>query len=145
MSAEFLVANLLRVAKEDLEGARLLSSRGNRNAIYLCEQSAEKLIRAVLTSEGKHAGIRHQLKEMVDLVPDANPLKVALRLIEHLAAYATTFRYPSVVGRIPAPPDLKTFEESAAQVESVLNAAVGRFGVDLSRPNSPAANVAPIR
>lgn len=77
MSAELLIANLLRVAKEDLDGARLLSSGGNRNAIYLCGQAAEKIIRAVLTSEGKHAGIKHQLKEMIDLVPDENPLKPA--------------------------------------------------------------------
>lgn len=51
LSAEFLIANLLRVANEDLAGARLLASAGNRNAVYLCEQAAEKIIRAVLTSE----------------------------------------------------------------------------------------------
>lgn len=43
MSAERLIANLLRVAREDLEAARLLASASNRNAIYLCEQSAEKI------------------------------------------------------------------------------------------------------
>jgi HEPN domain-containing protein len=70
MSAERVIANLLRIAREDLEGARMLSTRGNRNAIYLCEQAAEKIIRAVLTSEKVHAGVRHQLDEMVGLVPD---------------------------------------------------------------------------
>lgn len=145
MSAELLIANLLRVAKEDLEGARLLSSQGNRNAIYLCEQAAEKIIRAVLTSEGKHAGVKHQLKEMVDLVPDENPLKAALREIEQLAAYATTYRYPTVVGRIPPPPARKVFDDMAVKVEKALLAAVGRFGVSLSQPNEPAANPAPIR
>jgi len=35
MSVEVLIANLLRVAKEDLDGARLLAGPGNRNAIYL--------------------------------------------------------------------------------------------------------------
>ena len=34
MSAERVIANLLRIAREDLEGARLLNARGNRNAIY---------------------------------------------------------------------------------------------------------------
>lgn len=57
MSAELLIANLLRVASEDLDGARLLAASGNRNAIYLCEQAAEKVITAVLTSEAIHAGI----------------------------------------------------------------------------------------
>ena len=56
MSAELLIANMLRVAAEDLAGARLLASAGNRNAIYLREQAAEKIILSVLTSEGKRAG-----------------------------------------------------------------------------------------
>jgi HEPN domain-containing protein len=55
MSADLLIANMLRIARDDLDGATVLASRGNRNAVYLCEQAAEKVIRAVLTSEGKHA------------------------------------------------------------------------------------------
>jgi HEPN domain-containing protein len=55
VSAERVIANLLRIAREDLEGARVLNTRANRNSIYLCEQAAEKLIRAVLTSEKIHA------------------------------------------------------------------------------------------
>lgn len=145
MSAERLIASLLRVAKEDLDGARLLSSARNRNATYLCTQSAEKVIRAVLTSEGKHAGIKHHLNEMVDLVPDENPLKPALRSIEHLAAYATSYRYPTASGRIPAPPSQAVFEEDAARVEASLNAAVARFRVDLTKPDTSAGSAAPIR
>lgn len=82
MSAERVIANLLRIAREDLEGARLLNTRGNRNAIYLCEQAAEKLMRAVLTSEKIHAGVRHQLVEMVNLVPEENPIKPRLRELQ---------------------------------------------------------------
>ncbi|RYE91932.1 MAG: HEPN domain-containing protein [Myxococcales bacterium] len=59
MSADLLIANLLRIAREDLDGAALLAARANRNAVYLCEQAAEKIIRAVLTSEARHGGIRH--------------------------------------------------------------------------------------
>jgi HEPN domain-containing protein len=57
MIADLLIANMLRIAREDLDGASMLAPHGNRNAAYLCEQSAEKVIRAILTSEGKHAGI----------------------------------------------------------------------------------------
>ena len=145
MSAELLIANLLRVAKEDLEGARLLSSTANRNAVYLCEQSVEKIIRAVLTSEGKHAGIKHHLKEMVDLVPDENPLKPYLRAIEHLGAFATSYRYPTASGRIPSPPQPADFNEIVRKVEEALTAALGRFRVDPSKPNMPAGNPGPIR
>ena len=45
MSVELLVVNLLRIATEDLDGARLLAASGSRNAVYLCEQAAEKVIR----------------------------------------------------------------------------------------------------
>jgi HEPN domain-containing protein len=112
LSSELLVANLLRVAKEDLEGARVLGAARNRNAPYLCEQAAEKIIRAVLTTEGKHAGIKHLLDEMVDLVPDENPLKADLRSIEHLAAYATTYRYPTAAGRLKQAPVASDFNLS---------------------------------
>src|SRR5262249_27715529 len=90
MSAERFIANTLRIAAEDLRGARLLRSAHNRNAAYLCEQAAEKLIRAVLTSEGKRAGIGHNLGEFVDLVPDENPLKPRLRGPERLGANPPT-------------------------------------------------------
>lgn len=57
MSAERVIANTLRLAKADLEAARLLHVGKNRYAVYHCEQAAEKVIKAVLTSEGVHANI----------------------------------------------------------------------------------------
>lgn len=49
MSAE-VIAGMLRIASQDLDGARLLNHAGNRNAAYLCEQAAEKVITAVLAA-----------------------------------------------------------------------------------------------
>lgn len=89
MSAERVIANTLRIAREDLAGAKLLASTGNRNAAYLCEQAAEKIIRAVLTSEGIPAGTGHALAEMVKKIPDANPLKGQFEPLVELAGYAT--------------------------------------------------------
>ena len=42
MSADVLIASYLRIASEDLAGARQLSATCNRNAMYLCSQAAEK-------------------------------------------------------------------------------------------------------
>lgn len=145
MSAELLIANMLRIAKEDLDGAALLASRSNRNAAYLCEQAAEKVIRAILTSEGKHAGIRHRLDEMVDLVPDENPMKAALREIEDLASYATAYRYPTSSGRIPEGPGGRDLQVLLAQVAATLQETAARFDVDLSRKGQPAGRSGPIR
>lgn len=145
MSAELLIANLLRIAQEDLDGAVLLASRGNRNAIYLCEQAAEKIIRAVLTSEAKHAGIKHHLDAMVDLVPNENPLKPFLREIEELAAYATTYRYPTSSGRIIPPPTSAEFDALASKARDALTRAAAHFKVDLTNKSAPAGNPSPIR
>lgn len=41
MRINLVVASYLRIAAEDLAGARLLAETGNRNAIYLCSQAAE--------------------------------------------------------------------------------------------------------
>jgi HEPN domain-containing protein len=148
MSAELLIANLLRVASEDLEGARLLAASGNRNAVYLCEQAAEKVIRAVVTSEGQHAGIKHVLAEMVDLIPDENPLKPHLRKIEHLSQYATAYRYPvssSRAKRIPRPPTADELQRAIEDTATALDRAVAAFAVELSRADTPAGTAGPIR
>jgi HEPN domain-containing protein len=145
MSAELVIANFLRVASQDLDGAKVLAAANNRNAVYLCEQAAEKIIRAVLTSEGTHAGIKHHLDDMVEAVPDANPLKPLLAAIEHLAAFATTYRYPSPEGRVKATPAQADLATYIAEVEAALTEAVTRFGVDLSRANAPAKRPGPLR
>ena len=145
MSVELHVANLLRLARIDLDAALLLNAAGNRNASYHNAQAAEKVIRSVLTSEGKHAGIGHKLNEMVDLVPDANPIKPLLRSIEHLAAFATTFRYPTSSGRIKPPPTADEIKDDISKVDAALQDAAKRFGVDLASANAPASRPGPAR
>ena len=66
------------------------------------EQAAEKIIRAILTSEGKHGGIKHALDDFVAMLPEENPIKPQLQLLTPLAAYATSYRYPTPAGKIPA-------------------------------------------
>lgn len=53
---------------------------------HLLAEAAEKLIRAVLTSEGIQGGTRHELPDMVARIADENPVKPLLRAIEHLDA-----------------------------------------------------------
>jgi HEPN domain-containing protein len=145
VSAERVIANLVRIARADLEGARMLNTRGNRNAIYLCEQAAEKLIRAILTSEQIHAGVRHQLDEMVGLVPDDNPIKPRLRELQHLGTYATSYRYTTPTGRIPAEPPAQDVEATAKNIEATLLEVAAQFGVDLDAIDKPATRGTPIR
>ncbi len=145
MKTEKVVASFLKVASEDLEGARILAKAQNRNAIYLCSQAAEKVIRAVLTSEGEHAGIGHQLDRMIDKVPDENPVKPLLRSTQDLGSFATSYRYPTVAGRIKDPPRKAEFERLANAVELALQEVVKRFEVDVNEETPTAGNVNPIR
>lgn len=143
MSVEVRIAALLRVAADDLADARALAKGKRRNAAYLAEQAAEKLIRAVLTSEAAHPGIKHDLVAMVDLVPDANPIKPRLRAIEHLSQFATSFRYPTETGRVkPLPADL---DQSIECIQIALDEAASAYGVDLSKADGVAARPGPIR
>jgi HEPN domain-containing protein len=145
MSAERVIANTLRLAQADLDAAKLLSAGKNRYAIYHCEQAAEKVIKAVLTSEGVHANIKHLLDDMVKQVPEANPLKPLLKQVEHLAAYATTYRYASPSGNIKPVPDDATLEADIASVQVALSATATAFGVELSEQDQPAKSAKPVR
>ena len=145
MSAERVIANTLRLAQADLDAAKLLHAGKNRYAIYHCEQAAEKIIKAVLTSEGIHANIKHLLDDMVKQVPDENPLKPLLKQVEHLAAYATTYRYATTSGNIKPAPDDATLEADMASVDAALSAAASAFGVELSKQDQPARTAKPLR
>lgn len=144
MSAELVIANYLRIASQDLEGAFVLAQVGNRNAAYLCQQAAEKLLRAVLTSEGTHGGIGHRLGPMVQLLPDINTFKPALATLIELEAYATTYRYPTS-SRIPSAPPHEELQVLLRTVRALLADLVDWFGVDLQDQRKPARTANPPR
>ena len=77
---------------------------------------------------------------MIDSVPDANPIKPNPRAIEHLAAFATAYRYPSPAGRIKPAPLATDLASYIAEVEAALAVAVTRFVVDpiVREPPPPA-------
>ena len=125
MGADALIASFLEIAFEDLDAGRVLAKAGNRNAAFHYQQAAEKVIRAVLTSESIHARREHQhlLQRLVDLVPDANPVKPLLRAVEHLSTYATTFRYPAEPsGRTRPSPSAAELQQDDARVEGLSHA-----------------------
>jgi HEPN domain-containing protein len=145
MSGDFVISGYVRIAKQDLDGARLLNQATNRNAAYLCEQAAEKLIRAVLTSEGIQGGIRHELPDMVAKIADENPVKPLLRAIEHLDAYATAYRYPSPRGRVKPAPTAAEIDQDIVKIDAALVEIAARFAIDLSKLEGPAGKPDPIR
>jgi hypothetical protein len=142
------IAAYIRLAKGFIEDSRALAGRGSRNAATLLFQAVEAALLAVMTSERLDAGHRstqHQIGFMADALPDENPLKSQFAALAHLTGYATTYRYPAPSGRIRAAPPSNQLAAWTASAQSLLNACVEGFGIDLSDPNSPARKLSPIR
>lgn len=92
--------------------------------------------------------LEHILAEVVDLIPDANPLKPHLRKIEHRSQYATAYRYPvssSRTKRIPRPPNAGELQSAIDDTAMALARAVAAFAVDLRQADTPAGTTGPIR
>ncbi len=68
---------------------------------------------------------------MVNLLPDANALKERFRKIEHLTSYATSYRYPTPTGRVPATPSPDELARLIDETGDLLGDVAERFGIDL--------------
>jgi hypothetical protein len=62
---------------------------------------------------------------------DDNPIKPRLRELQHLGTYATSYRYTTLTGRIPAEPPAQDVEATAKNIEATLLEVAAQFGVDL--------------
>ncbi len=133
MSAELHIANGLRLAREDLEAAKLLAAADNRNDAYHAQQAAEKMLLALLTAEGIRAERRdsHRIDVLRDLLPDADPFKARFAPLTFLTVFATTYRYPKDAGRIPARAERDLLEAAFAALEGILADLAEHFDVEL--------------
>lgn len=148
MSAELHIANALRLAREDLEAARLLSAANNRNDAYHAQQAAEKMLLALLTSEGIRAERRdsHRIDVLRDLLPDADPFKARFAPLTFLTIFATTYRYPKDAGRIPARAENDELQAALAKLQAILTDLAAHFGVELlASDRLPATTSSPPR
>ncbi|WP_102958713.1 HEPN domain-containing protein [Mangrovicella endophytica] len=132
--ADLHIANALRLAKEDLDAAKLLTAAGNRFGAYHLQQCGEKLLLALLTAEGQHAERKdsHRLDVLLDKLPSDNPFRQRFAPLTILTMFATTYRYPKDGGRLPPMPDEARMLEWADALGGILNDAALHFGVDLA-------------
>jgi len=107
----------------------------------LLGQAAEQLVRAIATSEDIHIprADSHQLDKIVRQIPKENPFTDAMNSVIWLEAYATTFRYPTSTGRIPAAPDPVKLKRAAEQIKAILEDLCLAFGFDFD--DTPASGV----
>jgi HEPN domain-containing protein len=134
MSFELHIANTLRLAHEDLEAAEMLSAKANRYDAYHAQQAAEKILMALLTSEGIKAERKdaHRLDVLRDLLPAANAFKDRFSSLTFLTIYATTYRYPKDAGRLPAKAERDDLEPAMMSLKQILKEVAEHFGVKLT-------------
>jgi HEPN domain-containing protein len=91
------------IAEEELSAARRLAPTHPRQAAFYVQQTAEKLLKALLTAEGVGFPYDHNLDRLSGLLPESNELKVYFRPFARFSAWATSHRYPTPHGGAPPP------------------------------------------
>lgn len=87
-------------AEEDWEAVRRLLESGTLEAVadvivFLCQQVAEKYLKAILVERGHEPPHTHNLGVLLDLVTGSVPQLEAIRDdTEALGPFAVVFRYP---------------------------------------------------
>lgn len=131
-SREELVRELtiqwLNKAEDDLDAAKALLQHGSglwSIVAFHCQQSAEKCIKAVLTSVQIEFSKTHDISILIDFLSNAdNDLALALRPAEALTVYGVQVRYPGDDPDVDAQ-EAERALELASEVASLVRARVG--------------------
>jgi len=108
----------LLIAKEDLFAAKtLMSVELFSTATYLCQQSAEKTLKAYLAFSKQEITKTHDLVQLVRLCLKIDKtFEVLFDPAEQLVPFATRFRYPSEYDI----PSLEHAEEAIKQAQKIM-------------------------
>jgi HEPN domain-containing protein len=119
--------------KDDLDAARrLLADPPNRHAAFHLQQAAEKLVKAVRLTRGLRITAEHNIEVLVDELPHDDVWHAKLTILEPLSIYATSYRYPSPMGKRKSGP---SHDEALVWIKTIAGlTAEARALVD---PRSP--------
>jgi len=120
MSAPERIRAFLQLATEELAAACLLAGSNPRQAAYFCQQSSEKIARAVLTDAGVAWGTGHNLGQMAAALPEGSSWRERLRALDKHSPAATRYRYPTPTGRLQRPPDEARLLADISELEELL-------------------------
>jgi HEPN domain-containing protein len=134
MSAAERIAAFLQLAEEELDAARGLSTTGRRQAAYFCQQSAEKIARAILTHAGVLFGTGHNLGQMAHALPPEHPWRDKLNALDKHSPAATRYRYPGSTGRLAEPPTPAQLADDIREIAALLDEAKRYVGSNRRSP-----------
>jgi HEPN domain-containing protein len=87
-------------AELDMDAARRLSADPpNRLAAFHLQQAAEKLVKAVRIARGLRITADHSIAFLLEELPTDDAWRAKLAVLEPLSSYATSYRYPSPIGK----------------------------------------------
>jgi HEPN domain-containing protein len=87
-------------------------------AVYHCQQSAEKAVKAFLVYHGKTYEKTHDIEVLVDLACDTNPkFSELVDAADALTPYATRFRYPNSTFAVE--PNAAEYQEALQHAQTI--------------------------
>ncbi len=114
-------ASFIALAKEDLAVARRLLAVHPRHSAFALEQAAEKLLKAVLMTEGiSFSDGHHQLGRLAELLPADHLWRADLMAFDSYTSFATTTRYPRPGGGMPDEPPREVLDAGLKEVSSLV-------------------------
>ena len=114
-------ASFIALAKDDLAVARTLLAAHPRHSAFAIEQAAEKLLKAVLTTEGiVFSAGHHRLGRLAELLPADHMWRADLMAFDRYTSYATATRYPRPGGGMPQVPSREVLEIGLREVASLV-------------------------
>ncbi|HEX9732015.1 MAG TPA: HEPN domain-containing protein [Thermoanaerobaculia bacterium] len=114
------IAAFLRLAEEEVSAARLLVEPAPRQTAYLCQQSSEKIARALLADADVMFGPGHSLDQMAAAFPRGHPWIERIRILDKHSPAATRYRYPSSLGKLFDPPDEERLRADVEEIAELL-------------------------
>jgi len=108
-------------AREDLAVARRVVDEFPRDAAFHIEQAAEKLLKAVLTTEGIKFGVgHHQIGRLTESSPPEHVWRADLMAFDVYTSYASATRYPRPGGGMPRIPSKDVLKGGITDVTSLV-------------------------
>lgn len=130
-----VIAAYLDDAELDLDAARRLSaSPPNRLAAFHLQQAAEKLVKGVRLARGLRLTADHSIAFLLEELAPDDDWRHKLAVLEPLSSYATSYRYPSGVGKRKPGPDHDEVVVWTKTITGLIVEAHAAFG--LAGPNT---------
>jgi HEPN domain-containing protein len=129
-----VIAAYLDDAELDLDAARRLSADPpNRLAAFHLQQAAEKLVKAIHVGRDLRLTKEHNIEILVEQLAADDAWHAKLSVLEPLSAYATSYRYPSQIGKRKAGPDHDEVVVWTTTITGLIAEARARFGLGSPR------------